>query len=60
MELDGAVHRNYLAELYDYERELFLNCYGIKVIRFENFLVFEEREFVLSRIKSWFGWWKNE
>jgi very-short-patch-repair endonuclease len=60
VELDGQVHRNDQAELYDYERKLFLNYYGIKVIRFENFLIFDELEYVLVRIKSFFGWWKHE
>ena len=60
VELDGQVHRSDLAELFDHERTLFLTAYGIKVIRFENFLVFEELESVLFRIKSWFGWWKEE
>ena len=60
VELDGQVHRNDAAELYDYERRLFLNYYGIKVIRFENFLVFDELEYVLDRIKSFFGWWEQE
>jgi len=60
VELDGQVHRNERAELYDYERRLFLNHYGIKVIRFENFLVFDELEYVLFRIRSWFGWWERE
>ena len=60
VELDGQVHRNDNAELYDYERKMFLKYYGIKVIRFENFLVFDEHEYVLVRIKSFFGWWKRE
>ncbi len=60
IELDGQAHRNEIAELYDHERKLFLNHYGIKVIRFENFLVFDEREYVLHRIKSFFGWWQEE
>ena len=36
-----------------------MNYYGIKVIRFKNFLVFDEPEFVLARIESVFGWWRN-
>ena len=60
VELDGQVHRNDIAEIQDYERKLFLNYYGIKVIRFENFLVFDELEYVLARIKSFFGWWQRE
>jgi len=60
VELDGQVHRNDQAELRDHERTLFLKYYGIKVIRFENFLVFDELEYVLHRIKYFFGWWERE
>ena len=59
VELDGQVHRSERAELYDYERKLFLNYYGILVIRFENYLVFEEPEYVLGNIQYWFGWWER-
>ncbi|HEX6279783.1 MAG TPA: DUF559 domain-containing protein [Pyrinomonadaceae bacterium] len=60
VELDGQVHRSERAELYDYERKLFLNYYGILVLRFENFLVFDELEYVLGNIRYWFGWWERE
>ena len=60
VELDGEVHNSDRAMLRDHERKLFLICYGIKVIRFENFLVFDEPEFVLARIQSDFGWWRDE
>ena len=56
VELDGEVHFNENAMEYDYERKLFLESFGIKVIRFENRLVFEETEYVLNRISSYFGW----
>jgi very-short-patch-repair endonuclease len=56
VELDGQVHKNYLAEDYDERRTVFLRRAGIMVIRFENFLVFEELDYVLNRIKSCFGW----
>jgi len=56
IELDGQVHYNERADEYDYERKLFLFHYGIKVIRFENKLVFEEREYVANRIIENFGW----
>ena len=59
VELDGQVHRNERAELYDYERELFLNDYGIKVVRFENLVVFCHTEYVLLEIKGWFDWWNR-
>jgi very-short-patch-repair endonuclease len=56
IELDGEVHFNEVAVAYDHERKLFLLHFGIKVIRFENYLVFDEREFVAHRIKECFGW----
>ena len=56
VELDGEVHRNDQAEQYDYRRKLFLRDNGIKVIRFENFLVWDDIEHVLELIKTHFGW----
>ena len=56
----GEIHRNDLADLYDHQRKVFLKSFGIKVIRFENFLVFEEMEYVLARIVTFFGWWEKE
>ncbi|MEJ7848665.1 MAG: DUF559 domain-containing protein [Pyrinomonadaceae bacterium] len=60
IELDGAVHFNDLAQQYDHERKLFLNHFGVKIIRFENFLVFQEMEYVIHRITSNFEWWKEK
>ena len=60
VELDGQAHRSERAALDDHERKLFLNYYGILVLRFENFLVFDELEYVLGNIRYWFGWWKRE
>jgi len=60
VELDGQVHRNDQAEASDYKRKLFLNRLGIKVIRFENFQVFEDSEHVMARIRSYFGWWEKK
>ena len=59
IELDGAVHFNTAAAIYDYERKLFLERFGILVLRFENWLVFDEPEFVLGKIRSFFGWQKR-
>ncbi len=56
VELDGQVHFNDEARVYDYERKLFLENCGIKVIRFENRRVFEDLEWMLDVIKSNFGW----
>ena len=59
IELDGQVHFNDAAREYDYERKLFLEHYGIKVLRFENKMVFEELEWMLGVIKNNFGWNKT-
>lgn len=56
MELDGEVHFNEFAIEYDYERKLFVQHFGIKVLRFENQLVFQELDRVLEKICSNFGW----
>jgi very-short-patch-repair endonuclease len=59
IELDGEVHFNEVAAQYDYERKLFTQYFAIKIIRFENKLVFDETEYVLSRIRESFGWKKT-
>ena len=56
IELDGAVHDTESAQEYDCERDLFLNYYGIKVLRFENKFVFQQTEAVLTEIRKHFGW----
>ena len=56
IELDGEVHFNERAAQYDYERDLFLKYFGVRILRFENKFVFEEPEWVLGRIRSSFGW----
>ncbi len=55
IELDGEVHFNERAAQYDYERGLFLQYFGVRILRFENKCVFEEPEWVLDRIRSCFG-----
>lgn len=55
IELDGAVHDTHEAQEYDRERDLFLNNHGIKVLRFENKLVFEQAGAVTMAIKGQFG-----
>jgi very-short-patch-repair endonuclease len=60
IELDGEVHFGNVAREYDYERRLFLENYGIKVLRFENKRVFEDLEWVLAVIKSNFGWSRKQ
>ncbi|CAK0744911.1 ribonuclease P protein component [Gammaproteobacteria bacterium] len=56
VELDGAVHDDKSAREYDRERDIFLSCYKIKVLRFENKWVFQQTEAVLVEIKKHFGW----
>ena len=56
IELDGQVHFNEFAAQYDHERTLFLEKFGILVIRFENWLVFDEQELVVGTIRHFFGW----
>ncbi|MCM4155140.1 endonuclease domain-containing protein [Gramella sp. AN32] len=51
IELDGQVHFNPVAQDYDKIRTEFLNSLGIKVLRFENKMVFENLELVLEEIK---------
>jgi len=59
VELDGEVHFNDSAREYDGKRKLYLQSCGIRVLRFENKLVFEDLEWVLGVIKSNFGWNKT-
>jgi very-short-patch-repair endonuclease len=56
IELDGQVHFNDISREYDYERRLFLEKQGVKVLRFENKRVFEDLEWMLDVIRSNFGW----
>ena len=59
VELDGEGHFGNAGRQHDYERRLFLEYFGIKVLRFENRLVFEDLEWVLGVIRSNFGWNKR-
>ena len=54
VELDGHVHNNSINQEYDAKRTQELNEFGIKVIRFENNLVFEQMDMVLDAIKQGF------
>ena len=57
VELDGAVHDSVEAQEYDRERDMFLEQFGIKVLRFENRLVFQQQAAgVLMEIQRHFGW----
>lgn len=59
IELDGEVHFGDKARVYDRERRLFLEYFGVKVLRFENKIVFEELHWMLDVIRSNFGWNKE-
>ena len=52
IELEGEVHNNMNAMDYDGKRTAFLNRNGIRVIRFENKMVFENLMGVLLEIKD--------
>lgn len=56
IELDGEGHFTLPQKLYDDERDLFLRSYNVKVLRFENCLVWEKQEWLIDRIRSEFGW----
>ena len=51
VELDGEGHFNSMASEYDAQRTAFLNNLDIRVIRFENRMVFEDLEGVLEAIR---------
>ena len=54
IELDGQVHFNPVTEENDDKRDKILKSYGIKVLRFENKMVFNQEEIVLNAIKEVF------
>ena len=56
IELDGEVHMDDRAAAHDARRRRYLNQAGIKVLRFENWLVFDNLEHVVDQIKLRFGW----
>ncbi|MEP0545621.1 MAG: DUF559 domain-containing protein [Rhodothermales bacterium] len=51
VELDGASHEGPARREYDAEREAFLRTRGVRVLRFENRLVFEQPETVIDAIR---------
>jgi very-short-patch-repair endonuclease len=54
IELDGAHHFTEDGMKYDEVRTAYLNSVGIRVVRFENRLVFDDPEFVLREVKRHF------
>ena len=59
IELDGAGHFEDKQAEYDQERDLFLNHCGIKVLRFENKVVFDNPDGLLESVRNEFGWFNN-
>jgi len=55
IELDGEVHNNPISENKDVLRDQKLNGYGIKVLRFENKMVFEQPELIINAILDTFS-----
>ena len=60
IELDGAGHFNPIGQEYDLYRDTRLAELGIKVLHFENNLVFDNLEGVLEEVKKNFDWYKNQ
>ena len=54
VELDGQRHFTVSGEAADVERTLFLQNISVRVVRFENKMVFEQIEFVLEAIRQAF------
>ncbi|MHA7863932.1 type ISP restriction/modification enzyme [Flagellimonas marinaquae] len=55
IELDGQGHFETTQAEYDRERDLFLNHYGIRVLRFENKWVWDNPEGLLDTVRGYFG-----
>lgn len=54
VELDGAGHFNIIGALNDEERTRVLSAHGLKVIRFENAVLFKDIDWVLTEIEKAF------
>ena len=55
IELDGQGHFEASQAEYDRERDLFLETFGIRVLRFENKWVWDNPDGLLDEVKSYFG-----
>ncbi|MCG9899571.1 MAG: DUF559 domain-containing protein [Hydrotalea sp.] len=55
IELDGQGHFEATQAEYDRERDLFLEMYGIKVLRFENKWVWDNPDGLLEVVRGYFG-----
>ena len=60
VELDGESHSGPMAAAYDAERSAFLETFGIRVVRFENQVVWDMPEAMLDRIKENFRKWRED
>ncbi len=60
VELDGEVHKNPTQADYDFIRDKWLEEQGIRIIRFENKIIFENPEGLLQEIRNNFKWQSNE
>ena len=52
IELDGKEHYTFQGAKEDYQRTMYLNSKGIRVLRFENRLIWENYDRVISIIKQ--------
>ncbi len=59
IELDGKTHFSGIIRLRDRERGLFMERFGIRVLRFENRRVFDDLPWVVDVITGNFGWNKK-
>ena len=52
VELDGQPHYEFIADPYEVERTAYLERLGMKILRFENRLIFEALDAVLQTIRE--------
>lgn len=52
IELDGEVHSTSEAIAYDHQRDAYQESIGIKVLRFENRIVFDDPDYLLNEVKE--------
>ena len=60
IELDGEVHKSYEQSQYDEIRTRFIACNNIKVIRFENDVVYRNIEAIREAIREYKRRWERE
>ncbi|MBL0317868.1 MAG: endonuclease domain-containing protein [Alphaproteobacteria bacterium] len=56
VELDGGVHNQLIALIHDGKRDQYIESCGIKVLRFNNKIIFSNIDGVLDEIRQSFGW----